>query len=131
MHNMAMHEQQNAFLAVDFISVTLDCIALLGSGCLAFVSLSKRNERKRWARNLLFATALVGLLAYSIKFMRDMCWLSLGQNLNFDSYYFFVNGWLVGWLTALCWSGEISIHSRQRERSNTASDGGADEKAAP
>lgn len=119
----------NAFLAVDPISVTLDCVALIGSAWLAFLSFSKKFKPKRWAKYLCFATGLIGFLLYSLKFMRDMHWLALGK--NFDTYYFFLSGCLVGWLLAVCFFGEVWVRSSQAESSIEVNDGGPSEGRSP
>jgi hypothetical protein len=89
--------------------VFVDTIAIAGFFVLIGVSFSAKRERARWAKGLLFAVGLVGIICYSLFLARDMAWLppNLLRSYRFHYELSFINGWLLGSILALVFAGQI------------------------
>jgi hypothetical protein len=93
----------------DLPLMILDCICFAGSLALMFVPLSKKRIRDCWAKAVFFLVGLIGAISYGLKFILDMHWLVLGSHNSYEFHLWFnsTRGLLIGWLTALFFSGQV------------------------
>jgi hypothetical protein len=100
-------------LAHDILHSTLlttDVIAITGSAFFLAVSFNNTRARPRWSKGLLLLMGATGIALYSLKLAIDAHWI-LFQPRTSDIIHEvldFINGCLVGWLSALIVSGQLS-----------------------
>jgi hypothetical protein len=87
----------------------LDCIVIAGSVYLVFVPFVSRRIRDRWAKRLLFAVGLIGVVCYTMKFALHSHWLVVSPLIGYrlGDFLSFINGVLLGWATAVFFSGQV------------------------
>ena len=90
------------------VSIIMDCVYIAGSTILMFVPLSNKRIRERWAKAIFFVVGLIGVICYSVNFILNMRWVVISSHNSYEFYrwFNFVNGLLLGWLTALFFSGQ-------------------------
>jgi peptidoglycan biosynthesis protein MviN/MurJ (putative lipid II flippase) len=113
--------------SVRLVPVVLDWVIIAGSMFLIFYAFYKRRIRTRWAKFLLVASGLLGVATHVLSFLLDMQWLVFGWRTNYGvhMYLSFAHGLIVGWLSMLLFSGQLS--GRKRDLKEAISSSGNDQ----
>jgi hypothetical protein len=91
------------------VILVVEAIAITGFVCLVFLPFISKRIRPRWAKGLFFAIGLIGIACYSMKFALNAHWLvvSASNSYRLLDFLSFINGLLLGWTTALFFSGQV------------------------
>jgi hypothetical protein len=83
----------------------IDCILIVGFGCLVFIPFDKKRVRARWAKSVFVICAILGIAKGVVGLVWDTEWFVLGNEAG--RRHFYLSGLLLGFLFSLILSGQL------------------------